>query len=173
MSEAPHEQSVAKQSQVTNFDLYKLYSEENHKYNSIIWQFPVAVIGVNVLAFDKVGQGIWFIVLFLMLNLVLTAFLAKHVYHQGCFTKALAKLADGLRSEDANLKLVEFKKDDCALMNRFKSARASVWLVYSMVLFNLIVYGSLLFNTLTCPKPPINPPDTSASDEKDQTPISE
>lgn len=141
MSEGPKELNVASKSQVTNFDLYKLYSEENHKYNSIIWQFPVAVIGVNVLAFDKVAQSPWFAALFLLLNLVLTLFLAKHVYHQGCFTTALQELGKRLKEENGNLTLVQFRKEDGTWFWRLlKRIRASEYLVYSMFLFNVVAY---------------------------------
>jgi hypothetical protein len=32
--------------------IYKIYSDDNQKYNTIIWQFPTALITVNILAIN-------------------------------------------------------------------------------------------------------------------------
>jgi hypothetical protein len=82
--------------------LYGWYSDENHKYNTLIWQFPAAIVGLNILAFDKFGFGSSPLIYMALINFVLLYCVAKHVYHQRCFTSALERIAKRFRESGAD-----------------------------------------------------------------------
>ena len=80
-----------------NGKLYELYSDENHRYNTLIWQFPAAILGLNILAFAHLPPALYqtptFLWCLFFVNLVLIWSVAKHVWHQRRFTAALSEIA--------------------------------------------------------------------------------
>jgi hypothetical protein len=115
--------------------LYSWYSEENHKYNTIIWQFPAAILAVNTFAIGTFystfsDMPLWqkMVALFFMwgLNTILLYTLAKHIYHQRGFTKALENLLK--RFEEAH---PEFNKKEEELLVKF-SAKKGVYKIFKL-----------------------------------------
>jgi 8-oxo-dGTP pyrophosphatase MutT (NUDIX family) len=96
---------------VDDKSLYGWYSDENHKYNTLIWQFPVAIIGLNVLAVERLWRSLLLMVVLSLVNNVLLLCVAKHVYHQRCFTKALKRIADRFHAMHPNIPVVSFPRD--------------------------------------------------------------
>jgi ADP-ribose pyrophosphatase len=135
---------VGPPSNLTARDLYAWYSDENHKYNTLIWQFPAAIIGLNLLALDKprfVGSWKAMLVMFL-LNVVLLSCVAKHVYHQRCFTKSLRQLAHSFRVAHPELPVVEFPRNGLMALSRIPVAWVLFW---SLFVLNLIYLWVILF----------------------------
>lgn len=95
---------------VDDKSLYAWYSDENHKYNTLIWQFPVAVAGLNVLAVEKVWWSTSLVFVLWLINNVLLLCVAKHVYHQRCFTAALQEIAGRFRMMHPNVPVVRFPR---------------------------------------------------------------
>lgn len=125
--------------------LYELYSVENHKYNTLIWQAPTAVAAVNVLAIGSFHLN-WLMAMVLgCLNLVIILSMAKHAWHQEKFTEKLHQMADHFR-EDTNLGpyVPTFDK------NRWYWSWAASWvLVRAMFIANLFYFVYVLFCLVT------------------------
>jgi len=92
-----------------NRQLYSWYADENHKYNTVIWGFPSVVIALNLAAFQTVTSHWSLFLAMWMINNVLLFVIAKHVYHQRCFTRALERIAEEFRKEPG-LHVVHFPK---------------------------------------------------------------
>jgi len=99
---------------MTEETLYEWYTDENHKYNTIIWQFPTAIIGLNILAINGIYSNIsalqkqplqLIIVLLFMwvLNMILLYTVAKHAFHQRCFTTSLTRIQKKLIEKNPDL----------------------------------------------------------------------
>ncbi len=113
--------------------LYGWYADENHKYNTLIWQFPAAIVALNILAVDKLGFGPLLLLILWALNNVLLVCVAKHVYHQYCFTSALKKINNKLINSHSGLDVVCFPKHGWFFIFIIP---AGWFLVGSLVLFN-------------------------------------
>ena len=130
-------------SDVSAIDLYGWYSDENHKYNTLIWQFPAALVGLNLLALDRkafVTNPKAMLVMF-VLNLVLLLCVAKHVYHQRCFTKSLQALADIFKLERPALPVVEFPRTGINSLSRLPVTWVLFW---SLFLMNFLYVWAIL-----------------------------
>ena len=72
--------------------LYEIYSKDVQKYDTLIWQFPIALITVNILAiyyFIDHYQVLFFVTL---VNFVLLHALFKHAHHRHAIITAIQKI---------------------------------------------------------------------------------
>jgi ADP-ribose pyrophosphatase len=126
--------------------LYSWYSEENHKYNTIIWQFPAAIIGLNLLAVNGIisnasnllhWQLIVALIFMWLLNTILLYTVAKHTYHQRGFTKSLEDIQEVFKIKHPELEslFVTFPKKR-GLYKLFK-LKATWVLVIGLAILNL------------------------------------
>jgi len=114
---------------VDNRTLYDWYASENHKYNTLIWQFPAAILALNILAWEKIGGHPATLLSMFLINLVLVLCVSKHVWHQKQFTRALKKINEEFKKYP-DLYVVEFKH------GRFSRLPAGWILVGSMVILD-------------------------------------
>ena len=85
--------------QNNNFDdieiilkLYNRYSEDFHKYTTIIWQFPAAIITFNILAINFFLDKPHILLCLPIINFILLHSLFKQIHIQQCLTKALKEI---------------------------------------------------------------------------------
>ena len=117
--------------------LYGWYSDENHKYNTLIWQFPVAIVGLNVIALERIPWSLPLMTTLCLVNIVLLLCVAKHIYHQRQFTLALGKIANRFRT---------VKPDITVSFPRKGMTRPLAWLTVTWLLFwSLFVLNVILF----------------------------
>jgi len=118
--------------------LYGFYSDENHKYNTLIWQFPVAIVGLNVLAVERLWSSSLLMIVLWFINNVLLLCVAKHVYHQRSFTKALESIADRFRTMHPHIPVVKFPREGVLLLTKLPVT----WLLFwSLFLLNQVLLG--------------------------------
>jgi ADP-ribose pyrophosphatase len=123
---------------VDDKSLYAWYSDENHKYNTLIWQFPVAIVGLNVIALERLPWTLPLMSILCLVNNVLLLCVAKHVYHQRQFTLALQKIANRFRTMQPNIPVVSFPRGGIS--------RPLVWLKVTWLLFwSLFALNMVLF----------------------------
>jgi hypothetical protein len=90
---------------------------------------------LNILAIDKLGTGSLLLVAMFLINLVLLYCVAKHVWHQKKFTRALKVINNGFLKNyenlpDEDLPVAKFD-------THFFKPPAGWVLVWSLVVFNL------------------------------------
>lgn len=127
--------------------LYTWYSDENHKYNTLIWQFPAAIVALNILAFEKIGSSAWLLLAMWLINTVLLSCVAKHAYHQKCFTSALQSINDVIRKRHPELDVVSFPEDGMYFF--FRRFKAAWFLVAALALFNQVYLALAVWRLLS------------------------
>lgn len=77
--------------------LYGIYLNDLKKYNTIIWQFPTALVTVNILAINYLLDKPHILFFISLVNFVLLHALFKHVHHQSAIICTLKKIEYELR----------------------------------------------------------------------------
>jgi len=72
--------------------LYEIYSNDFHKYTTVIWQFPTALVTVNILAINFLLEKPHILIFFPIINFVLLHALFKHVHNQNCLKGSLVAI---------------------------------------------------------------------------------
>lgn len=128
---------------VTAANLYAWYADENHKYNTLIWQFPAAIVGFNLfaLANEQFLASRWATGIMFVVNCVLLACVAKHVYHQRCFTKSLRILVTRFKVAEPTLPIVEFPREGIYALSRVPVA----WLLVGALAALNLLYLAPIF----------------------------
>lgn len=127
--------------------LYEVYSNNLQKYTTIIWQFPTALITVNILAVNFFIDEPCPLLFISVLNFVLIYALFRHVDHQRSIIDSLKKIENKLRKDykakDMIPNFKEYKIKAASLL-------AKVLLILNIVFFlcalGKIVLPSILAN---------------------------
>ena len=113
--------------------IYKIYSDDNQKYMSIIWQFPAAIISINIISinyFLNKPQILFFISL---ANFVLLHSLFKQAHHQKVIINALKKIEVSLREHYDKNMIPDFEAQ-----NRILKIKSVDLLSYTLLAMNII-----------------------------------
>jgi ADP-ribose pyrophosphatase len=124
---------------VDDKSLYAWYSDENHKYNTLIWQFPIAIVGLNVLAVERLWRSAPLIILLWLINNVLLLCVGKHVYHQRRFTNALKEIARRFLIMHPNAPVVTFPRPKGKWWLPLTNFPVTYLLFWSLFLLNQIL----------------------------------
>ncbi len=72
--------------------LYRIYADDNHVYNNIVWQFPTALIAANGLLIEKLAyQPPWALLLLAILNFGLIHAIFKLSKNQHAILRAMQR----------------------------------------------------------------------------------
>ena len=126
-------------------EIYKIYSDDNQKYNTIIWQFPTALITVNILAINFFLNKPCVLLIISFANFVLLHALFKHVHHQRAIINALKKIEDKLREYYDQDMIPDFKAK-----SRIMKIKSAYLLSYSLLAMNFVFLVYTLWMLLCC-----------------------
>lgn len=122
--------------------LYEIYSNDLKKYTTIIWQFPTALVGVNILAIDHLMDKPRILLFIALVNFSLLFALYRHIRHQGVIIDSLIVIEKKLRYHFYSRMIAEFKR------KKFK-ATYLVWGV--LLIFNIVfLYFTFKWSFLDC-----------------------
>ena len=83
-----------------NLKLYEIYLNDLQKYSTIIWQFPTALVTVNVLAINFLIDKPHVLIFIPIVNSVLIHAVFKHVHHQKAIIEAIKRIERKLKDHD-------------------------------------------------------------------------
>jgi len=126
-------------------EIYKIYSDDHQKNNTIIWQFPTALITVNILAINFFLNELCVLLIISFANFVLLHALFKHVHHQRAITNALKKIEDKLREYYDPDMIPDFKAK-----SRIMKIKSAYLLSYSLLAMNFVFLVYTLWMLLCC-----------------------
>lgn len=115
--------------------LYSLLVDQLHKYTSVLWQFPTALIVANFFALDKFLAQPRILVVLAVLDGVLVFVFARLVHHQKAIIAASTKAEEVLREELRDTKYQPFIPtftDSCP-----KASNVTIWSLSLLTLFLL------------------------------------
>jgi hypothetical protein len=99
--------------------LYGWYSDENHKYNTLIWQVLGALVAANLLVVKEVfslpelSPAVYLVPLAIwIINGLFLLTTAKHAYHQKAFTRSLNEIAKQWLKDQPGLPVVKIPPED-------------------------------------------------------------
>ena len=113
--------------------LYEIYSNGFQKYSTIIWQFPTALVTVNILAINFFIDKPQLLLFIPLVNFVLLHALFKHVHNQSAIKNALKKIEGKLREHYDQDMIPNFEVKNWIL--KIRSARL---LSYSLLILNIV-----------------------------------
>jgi len=122
--------------------LYKIYSDDHQKYNTLIWQFPSVIIGLNFLAISNLSPSWWIFLVLWIINNVMLLFLAKHIFHQRCITNAMAEIESKLKK--LNLIVPNFTKVGFYKILKIKISWMLIYFLFVLNLINLVLFIQLI-----------------------------
>ena len=126
--------------------LYGIYSNDFQKYNTIIWQFPTALVTVNILAINFfIDKPHLLLFIPLVVNFVLIHALFKHIYHQMAIRNALRKIEGILLDHYDRDMIPDFKVENGIL----KKSSANL-LSYGLLFLNIVFLCCILCRLLVC-----------------------
>ena len=125
--------------------LYGIYSNDLQKYSTIIWQFPTALVTVNILAINFFIDKPHFLLFIPLVNFVLLHALFKHVHHQRAIINALRKIEGKLREHYDQDMIPNFE-----VRNRILKKRSARLLSYSLLILNIVFLFYTLWRLLDC-----------------------
>lgn len=126
-------------------ELYGIYSDDNRRYDTIIWQFPTALITVNILAINFFLNEPLVLLFIPFANFVLLHSLFKHIYHQRALVKALKQMEKQLREYFCENMVPDFEPK--RLIMKLPSAYlVSYTLLVMNVVFILYIGFRLMFS---------------------------
>ena len=111
----------------TSIKLYSLLVDQLHKYNSVIWQTPAALLAVNTFALDKFSDSGVLLLALVLFDAALVYTFQRMVAHQQEIIAAAQKTE------------TKFKKDYDALIPEFKKGCLPAPKVMVFVLWFLVV----------------------------------
>jgi len=123
--------------------IYKIYSDDNQKYNTTIWQFPTALISVNLLAINFFLNKPGALLIISLANFVLLHALFKQVHHQRAIINALSKIEDKLREYYNSNMIPDFKPK-----SRIMKIKSAYLLSYGLLVMNFVFFGYILWRLL-------------------------
>jgi hypothetical protein len=113
--------------------LYSLLIDQLTKYNTIIWQVPIALFGANILVFDKASTKPYFVLAMIVFN-------ASFIF---AFYKMVAQqraIIDAAREAERELKVISK-----GLVPDFKSSKLSAPFLFVWILSSLNIALLLYF----------------------------
>lgn len=125
--------------------LYEIYSSNLQKYNTIIWQFPTALVSVNILAINFFIDKPYLLLFIPLVNFVLLHALFKHVYNQSAIINALKEIENKLRKHYDQKIIPNFE-----VKNRILKIRSALLLSYSFLILNIMFLSYTLWRLLNC-----------------------
>jgi len=112
--------------------LYGFYSNDLQKYNTIIWQFPTALITVNILAINFFIDKPHLLLFIPLVNFVLLHALFKQVHIQRALINALKKIEGKLQEHYGHDMIPNFETK-----NRILKIKSAPLLCYSLLILNI------------------------------------
>ncbi len=116
-------------------ELYRIYSDDKQRYDTIIWQFPTALVTVNILAINFFLDKPYLLLFISLANFVLLHSLFKHVYHQKAIIKALKTIGDKLRECNFGDIIPNFE-----IGNKIMKIKSADLLSYALLVMNLAFF---------------------------------
>ena len=115
--------------------IYKIYSDDLQKYNSIIWQFPTALITVNILFLHYFFNNTHVLFFISLANFMLLHALFKHIHHQKAIINALKNIEIQLRNYYLDGIIPDFEPK-----NRILKIHSTYLVFYTLVVFNSVYF---------------------------------
>jgi hypothetical protein len=125
-------------------EIYRIYSEDHQKYNTTIWQFPTAILSVNLLAINLFLNKPCALLIVSLVNFVLLHALFKQVNNQRAIIKALLKIEDKLREYYEPNMIPDFTPK-----SRIMKIKSAYLLTYSLLFMNFVFLGYILWRLLS------------------------
>jgi hypothetical protein len=124
-------------------EIYRIYSDDNQKYNTMIWQFPTAILSLNIVAINFFQNKPCALLIVSFFNFILIHALFKQVHNQRAIINALLKIEDRLR-EYYELNMIP----DFTPKSRIMKIKSSYLLTYSLLFMNFVFLGYILWRLL-------------------------
>ena len=125
--------------------LYGIYSNDLQKYSTIIWQFPTALVTVNILAINFFIDKPQLLLFIPLVNFVLLHSLFKQVHIQRALINALRKIEGKLREHYDQDMIPNFE-----VKNWILKIRSALLLSYSLLILNTVFLFYILWWLLHC-----------------------
>ena len=126
--------------------LYGIYSNDLQKYNTTIWQFPTALVTVNILAINFfIDKPHLLLFIPLVVNFVLLHALFKQIHHQRAIINALRKIEGKLREHYDQDMIPDFE-----VKNGILKKNSADLLSYSLLILNIVFLCYTLCKLLVC-----------------------
>ncbi len=125
--------------------LYEIYSNDLQKYNTTIWQFPTALITVNIIAINSFMNKPHLLLFIPLINFALIHALFKQVYIQRAIINALRKIEEKLRRNYDQNMIPNFE-----VKNRILKISSALLLLYSLLILNIVFLSYTLWRLLHC-----------------------
>lgn len=123
--------------------IYGIYSNDLQKYNNIIWQFPIALITLNVVSINFFLNKPYVLLFISMANLIMLHALFKHIYHQRAIIKALKQIENELRKYYNEDMIPDFKTN-----NKIIKIPSADLLFYTLLAMNFVFLLIIIFGLL-------------------------
>lgn len=114
--------------------LYGIYSNDLQRYNTIIWQFPTALVTVNIFAINFFIDKPHFLLFIPLVNFVLLHALFKHTHHQQAIISALRKIEVKLQKHYDRDMIPNFE-----IRNRVLKISSRFLLSYCLLILNIVL----------------------------------
>lgn len=121
--------------------IYKIYSDDNQKYMSIIWQFPAAIISINIISINYFLNKPQVLLLISFANFALLHALFKQVYHQKAIINALKQIEVSLREYYYENMIPDFETQ-----NRILKIKSANLLKYTLLVMNIAFLLYILYS---------------------------
>ena len=125
--------------------LYEIYSNDLQKYDTIIWQFPTALVTVNILAITFLIDKPHLLLFIPLVNFVLLHALFKHVHNQHAIIETLRKIEGKLREYYDQGMIPNFETK-----TRILKIKSAPLLSYSLLILNIVLLIYTVWGLLHC-----------------------
>ena len=116
-------------------DLYKTYSDDLKKFDTICWQFPLALVSANFIAFNWFSGDLFYLLALSILNFLFLLPLMKHVHLRSCIVDALDNIGKFLKTSFDQKYIADF------------SPVKKHWWLHGKTLF-IMAYGFFFINII-------------------------
>lgn len=121
--------------------IYKIYSDDNRKYVSLIWQFPAAIISINIISINYFLNKPQVLLFISFTNFVLLHALFKQAHHQKVIINALKQIEVSLREYYDKNMILDFEQQ-----NRILKIKSVDLVSYTLLGMNIIFLLYVLYS---------------------------
>jgi hypothetical protein len=125
--------------------LYAIYSDDLQRYNTLIWQFPTALVTFNILAINYFISRPHFLFFIPLINFMLIHALSKQIYNQRAIINALRKIEEKLRKYYDSGMIPEFE-----IKSKVLKIKSAFLLLYGLLILNILFFFYTIWKLLYC-----------------------